>query len=232
MHDFSIFYSISVWFIPILLAITLHEVAHGWVAWKLGDPTAFNLGRVTFNPIKHVDFFGTLLLPLILLLASGGKISFGYAKPVPINYWALSNPRRDMILVAAAGPGSNLILAIIAATLFHFVDSTPDFIQSWLAENLMILLLFNLILCIFNMIPILPLDGGRVAVGILPTIFSKHFERLERAGFGIILAVLFLLPWLGDQVGIDLNVFMWLVAMPATEVAKFMIEITGFLRNG
>ena len=218
MEEYSVLYKISIWVLPILLGVTLHEAAHGWVAWKLGDTTAFNQGRVTFNPLKHIDVFGTLVLPAILLLASGGKMSFGYAKPVPVNFWALAKPRRDMVLVALAGPGSNLILAVLAA---------PYFMQSWLAESLMMLLLFNLILCIFNMIPIPPLDGGRVAVGILPPAIAMQLERLERAGFGIILVGLFLLPWLGDQVGVDLNIFMWVVAIPAAELAKFLIDITG-----
>ena len=227
MEEYSVLYKISVWVLPILLGVTLHEAAHGWVAWKLGDTTAFNQGRVTFNPIKHIDIFGTLVLPAILLLASGGKMSFGYAKPVPVNFWALAKPRRDMVLVALAGPGSNLILAVLAAAFLRLVDSAPYFMQSWLTESLMMLLLFNLILCIFNMIPIPPLDGGRVAVGILPPAIAMQLERLERAGFGIILVGLFLLPWLGDQVGLDLNIFMWVVAIPAAELAKFLIDVTG-----
>ena len=227
MEEYSVLYKISIWVLPIVLGVTLHEAAHGWVAWKLGDTTAFNQGRVTFNPIKHIDVFGTLVLPAILLLASGGKMSFGYAKPVPVNFWALAKPRRDMVLVALAGPGSNLILAVLAAAFLRLVDSVPYFMQSWLTESLMMLLLFNLILCIFNMIPIPPLDGGRVAVGILPPAIAMQLERLERAGFGIILVGLFLLPWLGDQVGLDLNIFMWVVAIPAAELAKFLIDVTG-----
>ena len=227
MEEYSVLYKISIWVLPILLGVTLHEAAHGWVAWKLGDTTAFNQGRVTFNPLKHIDVFGTLVLPAILLLASGGKMSFGYAKPVPVNFWALAKPRRDMVLVALAGPGSNLILAVLAAAFLRLVDSAPYFMQSWLTESLMMLLLFNLILCIFNMIPIPPLDGGRVAVGILPPAIAMQLERLERAGFGIILVGLFLLPWLGDQVGLDLNIFMWVVAIPAAELAKFLIDVTG-----
>jgi Zn-dependent protease len=227
MEEYSVLYKISIWVLPILLGVTLHEAAHGWVAWKLGDTTAFNQGRVTFNPLKHIDVFGTLVLPAILLLASGGKMSFGYAKPVPVNFWALAKPRRDMVLVALAGPGSNLILAVLAAGFLRLVDSAPYFMQSWLTESLMMLLLFNLILCIFNMIPIPPLDGGRVAVGILPPAIAMQLERLERAGFGIILVGLFLLPWLGDQVGLDLNIFMWVVAIPAAELAKFLIDVTG-----
>jgi Zn-dependent protease len=227
MEEYSFIYKFSIWVLPVLLGVTLHEAAHGWVAWKLGDHTAFNLGRVTFNPIKHIDLFGTLVLPLILLLASGGKMSFGYAKPVPVNFRELHRGRRDMVLVALAGPGSNLILSIMAACLLNLVDSAPYFVQSWLTESLMMLLFFNLILCIFNLIPIPPLDGGRVAVGILPPALAMQLERLERAGFGIILAALFLLPWLGDQVGLDLNIFMWAVAIPASELAELLVNVMG-----
>ena len=227
MDEQSLLYKISTWVLPIVLAVTLHEASHGWVAWKLGDDTAFKKGRVTFNPIKHVDPFGTLLLPALLLLASGGKMSFGYAKPVPVNFWALNKPRRDMVLVALAGPGSNLILAIISAMLFHVVEWVPQFMQGWLAANLMMSILFNLILCIFNMIPIPPLDGGRVAVGILPQPLAQQLARLERAGFAIILGALFILPWLGEMVGLDLNIFMRIVGIPAFATAEFIIDMVG-----
>jgi Zn-dependent protease len=227
MDEQSLLYKISTWVLPIVLAVTLHEASHGWVAWKLGDDTAFKKGRVTFNPIKHVDPFGTLLLPALLLLASGGKMSFGYAKPVPVNFWALNKPRRDMVLVALAGPGSNLILAIISAMLFHVVEWVPQFMQGWLAANLMMSILFNLILCIFNMIPIPPLDGGRVAVGILPQPLAQQLARLERAGFAIILGALFILPWLGEMVGLDLNIFMRIVGIPAFTAAEFIIDMVG-----
>ena len=157
MEEHSFLYNISTWVIPVVLAITIHEAAHGWVAWKLGDQTAFNQGRVSFNPIKHVDFFGTLLLPAILLLVSGGQMAFGYAKPVPVNFWVFAKPKQGMVLVALAGPCSNLILAILAALLIQLVIIAPSFMQSWLIDNFMMLLFFNLILCIFNMIPIPPL---------------------------------------------------------------------------
>ena len=154
-------------------------------------------------------------------------MSFGYAKPVPVNFWALNKPRRDMVLVALAGPGSNLILAIISAMLFHVVEWVPQFMQGWLAANLMMSILFNLILCIFNMIPIPPLDGGRVAVGILPQPLAQQLARLERAGFAIILGALFILPWLGEMVGLDLNIFMRIVGIPAFTAAEFIIDMVG-----
>ena len=228
MDEQSLIFKISTWILPIVLAVTLHEASHGWVAWKLGDDTAYAAGRVTFNPLKHIDPFGTILLPALLLFATGGRMSFGYAKPVPVNFWALANPRRDMVLVALAGPGSNLILAIISAALFHIIDWVPREVQPWLAANLTMSILFNLILCIFNMIPIPPLDGGRVAVGILPPSLGQPLARLERAGFATILGALFLLPWLGNYVGIDLNIFMWIVGIPAFELAGFIIHIAGF----
>lgn len=227
MDEQSLIYKISTWVLPIVLAVTFHEASHGWVAWKLGDDTAFNQGRVTFNPIKHIDPFGTIILPALLLLVSGGKMSFGFAKPVPVNFWALNKPRRDMVLVALAGPGANLILAIISATLFHVVEWAPRDIQPWLYANLMMSILFNLILGIFNMIPLPPLDGGRVAVGILPAPLAQQLARLERAGFGIILGALFVLPWLGGLVGLDLNIFMWIVGIPAFELADFIIKMVG-----
>ncbi len=215
MVETGLFFKISVWVVPVLIAITLHEAAHGWTAWKLGDDTAYNLGRVTFNPFRHVDPFGTVLLPGLLLLASGGSAAFGYAKPVPVNFWRLRNRARDTVIVALAGPLANLILAILSAGLSHTMAMLPEAARSWSGAMLYASMFINLILFIFNMLPMPPLDGGRVAVALLPGPLGAQLARLERVGFVIILVVLFGLPLAGEQVGIDLNVFRWLVIGPA-----------------
>lgn len=217
----------SVWVVPIILAVTLHEAAHGWVASKLGDDTAKRLGRVTFNPFKHIDMFGTILMPAGLLLLSGGQFMFGFAKPVPVNFMALRNPRRDMVLVAFAGPGANLLIAIAAALLLHVAHYAPDSTVDWLAMNLVNALKVNVILAMFNLLPLPPLDGGRIAVGLLPQPFSGMVARLERAGFGILIFLLFILPWIGGKIGINLNVLSVLVLVPAQYVLDVIITVTG-----
>lgn len=227
MDENSLFFRISTWVLPIFLAVPIHEAAHGWVAWKLGDDTAFRQGRVTFNPIKHIDPFGTIILPALMLFASGGSAAFGYAKPVPVNFWNLRNWRRDTVLVAAAGPASNLILAIISVLLFHTVGFLPEGIQRWVGASLFASVIINLILFVFNMLPMPPLDGGRVAVAILPRFLADPLARLERAGFVIILAVLFILPWIGDKIGQDLNVFQWIVFQPAMYMMGVMARLAG-----
>ncbi|HZP79838.1 MAG TPA: site-2 protease family protein [Pseudolabrys sp.] len=191
-------YEVSIWLIPVLLAITFHEAAHGLVAHWLGDDTAWNLGRVSFNPLVHVDPFGTVLLPG-LLLASGAPFLFGYAKPVPVKFAALRHPRRDMMLVAAAGPLMNLLLAIIAALAIHLVPLVPGMAAEWLARNLQNALVLNVVLMVFNLLPIPPLDGGRIITGLLPRRLAVPFASIERFGMLPLLALIFLLPMLGAE---------------------------------
>ena len=218
----------SVWTIPILLAITLHEAAHGWVALRLGDDTAYRLGRVTFNPFRHIDPFGTVLLPALLLFASGGRMMFGFAKPVPVNFARLRRPRRDMVLVAAAGPATNLALAVVSAALFHVVPFLSGDVARWVAENLSNSVWINLLLCVLNLLPIPPLDGGRIAVGLLPPPLAMRLARLERLGIIIILGAVFILPWIGRALGVDLNVFWWLVGGPAAYLSDLIATLVGF----
>ena len=223
----NILFQLSVWTIPVLLAITLHEAAHGFVAWRLGDDTAYMRGRVTINPLRHIDPFGTIILPAMLLFLSGGRLMFGFAKPVPVNFMRLRRPRRDMVWVAAAGPGANLAMAFAAAALFHLVPALPDEFGSWVLHNLQNAVWINVLLAVFNMLPIPPLDGGRVAVGLLPLPLARAVQRLERFGFAIIIGGVFLLPWIGRKVGFDLNVFHWLVVTPALYVAELIMTVAG-----
>src|SRR6185295_1437675 len=146
-------YTVSIWLLPVLIAITFHEAAHGYVARFLGDDTASRLGRVSLNPLRHIDPFGTILLPALLLLARSPFL-FGYAKPVPVNFRALRNPRRDMIWVALAGPAMNIALAVLAGLLYHGVDLLPHGVADWAAENLVNTLQINVVLAVFNMLPI------------------------------------------------------------------------------
>lgn len=203
----------STWVLPVLLAITLHEAAHGWVAWKLGDDTAQRAGRVSFNPLRHVDPFGTIVLPAMLLIARAPFL-FGWAKPVPVNFYRLANPRRDMVLVAAAGPGINLLMAVVAAAALHLVPLLPAGGQDWIGANLANAILINALLCIFNLLPLPPLDGGRIAVGLLPDGLARPLARLERWGLLIILGLVFVLPIIGRQAGMKLDVFSVIVGTP------------------
>ena len=185
---------ISIWALPVVLAVILHEVAHGWVADRLGDNTARFMGRLTLNPLKHIDPIGTILIPIMLLVA-GSPFLFGYAKPVPVDMRKLNNPRRDMVWVAAAGPATNLILALASTLLLALAVQMPQG-MNWMAEPLALMcqasIIINLVLCIFNLIPLPPLDGGRVAIGLLPGPMAYQLARLEPYGFMIIVALLFL----------------------------------------
>jgi Zn-dependent protease len=216
----------TVWVIPVIIAVTFHEAAHGFVAYLLGDETAWRLGRVSFNPVRHIDPFGTILLPALLLLMRSPFL-FGYAKPVPVNFRALRHPRRDAVLVAAAGPGINIALAFLAAAGFHVVGYLPGASAQWVAENLKNALVINVVLAVFNLFPLPPLDGGRIAVGVLPAVLARPLSRLEPYGMLILIGLLILLPMLGEQLQIDLSVVSRLIAIATDAVIGVILQLTG-----
>jgi len=216
---------VTVWILPILFAVTLHEAAHGYAAKLCGDRTAEMLGRVTLNPLRHVDPVGTVLVPALGVLT--GTFLFGWAKPVPVNFRALNHPRRDSVLVALAGPGTNILLAAISLALFRGVGYLPDVAQEWAGHNLVNSFQLNLILAVFNMLPLPPLDGGRVAVGLLPNPLSRQLAELEPIGIPLILGVLFLLPMVGEVIHVPLNLFRPLVLEPAGWLAQLLFSLIG-----
>lgn len=188
--DHTLIQKIIIWAIPVLFAITMHEVAHGWIARQLGDPTAQMLGRLSFNPIKHIDPIGTVLVPALMLLLPGGFM-FGWAKPVPITARNFKNPRRDMALVALAGPMSNLAMAIIWALIMRFSVAINS---DWLSVPLFLMgqagILINVILLVVNLLPLPPLDGGRILTGVIPARMAATVDRVEPFGFIIVVALL------------------------------------------
>ena len=206
---------LSLYAIPAVLAITLHEAAHGYAAKRLVDLTAYQEGRITLNPIKHIDLIGTLVVPAVLLLATGGKIAFGWAKPVPVNFSALRNPKRDMLWVAAAGPGANLAMAIGWALLFKLALTAPEnYFSSPLLEMSKGGILINLVLMVLNLIPVPPLDGGRIAISALPHAMAYNLAKLEPYGLLIIMLLMasgvlssFMYPILGSIIGMLSFVF-------------------------
>ena len=219
-------YDVSVWVLPLIIAITFHEAAHAFVAHRLGDNTAYQLGRVSFNPFKHIDPFGTVLLPGILLL-SHAPFLFGYAKPVPVNFRNLNNPRLGMVWVALAGPATNIALALLAALAFHALPLAPADAAKWLADNLKNALIINVLLAVFNMLPIPPLDGGRVAVGLLPNVLAYPLSRLEPYGMLILIGILIVLPLAGSQFGLNLDVISAIVRTSTGYVIRLLLVLTG-----
>lgn len=220
-------YQASTWVLPVVFAVTLHEAAHGFVALRFGDDTALRARRLTLNPLNHIDPFGTIILPALLLLTSGGRFLFGFAKPVPVNFGRLRNPRHDMVWVALAGPGTNVLLAVASALLFYGVVLVPPGPADWIAANLVHSVEINAALCVFNMLPLPPLDGGRVAVGLLPRPLAYPLARLEPFGIPILLALLFVLPWVGRQIGINLNILAYVIGVPMQALIRFVLAITG-----
>jgi Zn-dependent protease len=222
----STLYTVSVWVFPLVIAITFHEAAHGFVAHHFGDNTAWERGRVSFNPLKHIDPFGTLIMPAVLLF-SHSPFLFGYAKPVPVNFRNLRHPRIDMVWVALAGPATNIALALVAAAAFHLLAFAPDGAAQWIAGNLKNALVINVVLAIFNMLPIPPLDGGRVAVGLLPNALAIPLSRLEPYGMLILIGFLILLPLLGGQLGLNLDVISAILRTATGYVIWLLLLVTG-----
>ncbi len=218
--------------IAAILAITLHEAAHGYAARALGDDTAWRLGRVSLNPIRHVDPVGTILVPGILLagqLLTIGQVQamFGWAKPVPVDIWRLRDPRWGMVLVAAAGPAINFALALGFGLAAHLVEglgeALPDPASDWLLRLVALSMLFNVFFAVFNLMPIPPLDGGRILVGVLPAAPARALARLEPAGLFIVLGLIFVLPWAvpgADPIG-------WLLRNIALPLLRLMFTLSG-----
>ena len=180
--------TVAIYAIPVLFAITVHEAAHGYAARHFGDNTAWMLGRITLNPLKHIDLLGTIAMPLLLLFATSGAFLFGYAKPVPVNFGRLRKPKRDMIWVALAGPGSNLVMAILWV-IFGYLLVTMGVQERFFLEMTRAGLMVNLVLFALNMFPLPPLDGGRILVGLLPTPQAITVSRIEPFGFFIVLGL-------------------------------------------
>jgi len=212
----SIIQGIAIYALPVIFAITLHEAAHGYVAKHYGDLTAYAQGRVTLNPLRHIDPLGTIIVPL-LLIAVGSHYIFGWAKPVPVNFANLRRPKRDMLWVAAAGPGANLLMAFLWALVIKLGLAMPE---SDLAEPMILMgkagILINAILLVLNLLPLPPLDGGRIAVSLLPRRIAYRFSQIEPYGFIILLILLFtgvLGAVIGPFIIITIRMVTWFVGL-------------------
>jgi Zn-dependent protease len=216
---------IAVFALCAIVAITFHEAAHGFVALHFGDATAKNAGRVTLNPIKHIDLFGTIILPLLLFVTAG--FIFGYAKPVPVNYSALRNPRWDMVWVAAAGPGMNVMLAVVSAILTTGIGVLDGENAALIGNALLLSIELNLILAVFNMLPLPPLDGSKVIAAFLPEFLVGPYLRFGRYGMTVMLLLVFVAPLLAARAGVGFDVFGWLVIRPADALMRALLALIG-----
>lgn len=220
----TILFQAATWIVPLVFAIVLHEVSHGWAALAFGDPTAKRKRRLSLNPVRHVDPFGTLILPLVLAV-SGGPV-FGWAKPVPVVASRMRNPRLHMMLVALAGPGMNLALALISAFAMALLRwFGPGDGDGWifLEMNLINFLVINVFLAIFNLLPIPPFDGGHVVEGLLPRPLAERYRRLGRFGFPLLILLLVIVPWVAPEA----NIVAWLVVPPVQWVIALMAWLAG-----
>lgn len=221
----DILYQIAVWLVPLVIAIVFHEVAHGLVARQLGDPTAEAKGRLSLNPVRHIDPFGTVVLPMLLAISHAPV--FGWAKPVPVNYARLRNPRRDMVLVALAGPGMNLLLALagtaLLAVTIAFADGARSGAAAFVAANAFNFVLINIFLAVFNLLPVPPFDGGHVVEGLLPPPLATTFRRIGRYSLVVLLVLLLVLPAISPKA----DVVGRLVSPVVGHIARMFLGIFG-----
>jgi Zn-dependent protease len=222
-HIIDVIISATTWVLPVLFAVTLHEAAHGFAAKAFGDDTAQRAGRLSLNPIRHIDPVGTIVIPGLLLL-TGAPFLFGYAKPVPVAFYRLSPQRLGIIGVAIAGPAVNIVLAILSIMLLVWLPSFSPAVNNWLGQTLHNSIALNCILAVFNMLPIPPLDGGRVLTAISPAPMARFLMRMEKTGMVLLLGLVFLLPYVTAQLGFDLPIFQWVVVEPATWLINFLVS--------